>query len=177
MRFHRIPSRLCSLSFLALLFFSLGCPEVYLSNPLDSVRDDHIVGRWADAQGKPSLIVARGTGNTYNSWGPDDYAAGKAPEVFYLTETGGMLFTERKVQCTGHKFRVPDADESPKGCWAIDRIVLSGSTLDLYELDAMTIVRKSVAGAVPIAHSYGVSAARTIVTLPRRCCCRAHPAN
>jgi len=152
--------RAFSLSVLALSLFCLGCSDVYLSNPLDSIRVDQIAGRWADADGKPYLIIERGSGNTYNSWTPEDYNARKDPSEFFVAQTGGMLFVEQHANCTGHKFPEPDLTKSPSGCWSLRRIVLSETTLDYYDLDAMTIVRQSVGGTLAVANSYGVTVAK-----------------
>lgn len=150
----------CLLSLFSLLLCT-GCSDVYLSNPLNVVQNDAVVGRWLDDKGKLAIVIERGSGNAYNSWSGDDFKQGKAPNQFYVSDVGGMLFTEQQANCTGHKFEAPGDTEAPKGCWAITRIVVSGSTINYFELDAMSLVRQSIAGALEVANSYGVVSSKS----------------
>ena len=90
---------------------------IVLPNPLDSIREDRIVKRWADDKGKLALIIERGPGDSYNSWSPEDYYAHRQ---IYVAATGGFLFTESPATCDGHKFQTPSSEESPRGCWGAD---------------------------------------------------------
>jgi len=129
------------------LFFS-GCNYVVLENPLPSVVDNRIVGSWATPDGKLYAVIKPGDNSSYLSLTADDITNNRTGSTFYLAKAGGTMLAETPSGCDAFLFSTPSADDAPKGCWTITRVIVTDNSLEYDTFDTTLMLRKSVQGGL-----------------------------
>lgn len=133
-----------------LLALCLGCDDVVSTSTLvlpgQRVRDDRLVGSWAEADsGDPFQLQVLSDGR-YRSSGK-----GADAELFFsIARIGSTLILQwEQEDCSLHLF-FGDADD--QRCYSFAKLEIDDRSFSLAELDVDRAFRDSVAGRLGIAH-------------------------
>lgn len=106
-----------------------GCDDVLVTTKLEPVRDDRVVGVWANGEDPSDLGVIVRSGEGYEIK-PDE--AGGRSTRFTLGRAGEALFAQIEERCATHVFSIPG---DTRTCYQIALLEFSGNSLTFHRLD------------------------------------------